>query len=39
MTLQEIGEVMSLSISGVRKRLMAFNARAKLKLEGEQLYE
>ena len=37
MTLQEIGEAMSLSISGVRKRLLAFNARAKLKWEGEAL--
>jgi len=35
MTLREIGEVMGLSISGVRKRLLAFNARAKLKLKGE----
>ncbi|MCL2705071.1 MAG: sigma-70 family RNA polymerase sigma factor [Spirochaetaceae bacterium] len=35
MTLREIGEIMSLSISGVRKRLLSFNARAKLKLEGE----
>ena len=37
MTLREIGEVMKLSISGVRKRLLAFNARAKVKLEGERL--
>ena len=35
MTLGEIGDVTGLSISGVRKRLLAFNARAKLKLEGE----
>jgi len=35
MTLREIGEVMNLSVSGVRKRLMAFSERAKLKLEGE----
>ena len=39
MTLQEIGELMGLSISGVRKRLFAFNARAKLKLKGEGVYE
>jgi len=39
MTLQEIGEVMGLSISGVRKRLVAFNARAKLKWKGENGYE
>jgi len=37
MTLREIGDVMGLSISGVRKRLLAFNARAKEKLEGEWL--
>jgi len=37
MTLREIGEAMGLSISGVRKRLLAFNARIKLKLEGGQL--
>jgi len=37
MTLREIGEVMGLSISGVRKKLLAFNARAKLKLEGGQV--
>jgi len=37
MTLKEIGELTGLSISGVRKRLLAFNARAKIKLEGEQL--
>ena len=37
MTLREIGDVMGLSISGVRKRLLAFNARAKVKLEGEWL--
>jgi len=37
MTLSEIGELMGLSISGVRKRLLTFNARAKLKWEGEQL--
>jgi len=37
MTLKEIGELMGLSISGVRKRLLVFNDRAKLKWEGEQL--
>jgi len=37
MTLREIGDVMGLSISGVRKRLVAFSARAKLKLDGGQL--
>jgi len=37
MTLREIGELTGLSISGVRKRLLAFNARAKIKLEGGQL--
>ena len=37
MTLREIGELMDMSISGVRKRLVNFNARAKLKLEGGQL--
>jgi len=35
MTLREIGDVIGMSISGVRKRLAAFNARAKIKLEGE----
>lgn len=37
MTLREVGDVMGLSVSGVRKRLLAFNARAKVKLEGERL--
>jgi len=37
MTLREIGEALGLSISGVRKRLLAFSARAKIKLEGEEL--
>jgi RNA polymerase sigma-70 factor (ECF subfamily) len=32
MTLKEIGEALGLSISGVRKRLEAFKARARLKL-------
>ena len=36
MTLREIGDVMGMSISGIRKRLLAFNTRAKLKLEGDQ---
>jgi len=36
MTLREIGDVMNMSISGVRKRLLTFNVRAKLKLEGDQ---
>jgi RNA polymerase sigma-70 factor (ECF subfamily) len=35
MTLSEIGDVMGLSVSGVRKRLLAFNTRVKLKLKGE----
>ena len=35
MTLREIGDVIGMSISGVRKRLTAFNARAKIKFEGE----
>jgi len=37
MTLKEISQLTGLSVSGVRKRIMNFNARAKLKLEGEQL--
>ncbi|MCL2269824.1 MAG: sigma-70 family RNA polymerase sigma factor [Treponema sp.] len=37
MTLREIGELMGLSVSGVRKRLLAFNARVKHKWEGERL--
>jgi len=37
MTLREIGDVMGLSISGVRKKLLAFNARVKIKLEGGQI--
>ena len=37
MTLKEIGGLTGLSISGARKRLLAFNDRAKLKWEGEQL--
>jgi len=34
MTLREVGEITGLSVSGVRKRLCAFKARAKLKCEG-----
>jgi DNA-directed RNA polymerase specialized sigma24 family protein len=37
MNLREIGEVIGLSVSGVRKRLLAFKNRAKVKLEGELL--
>jgi len=37
MTLREIGDLMGLSISGIRKRLVAFYARAKPKWEGERL--
>ena len=37
MTLREIGDVIGMSISGVRKRLTAFNARVKIKMEGEKL--
>ena len=35
MTLEEIGQVLGMSISGVRKRLVTFQKRAKLKLEEE----
>ncbi|MCL2441698.1 MAG: sigma-70 family RNA polymerase sigma factor [Treponema sp.] len=35
LTLQEIGEITGLSVSGVRKRLIAFKTRVKLKWEGE----
>jgi RNA polymerase sigma-70 factor (ECF subfamily) len=34
MTLKEIGEAIGLSISGVRKRLITFNARARIRYEG-----
>jgi len=34
MTLKEIGELVGLSVSGVRKRLCTFNERAKRKWEG-----
>jgi len=37
MTLREISQLTGLSVSGVRKRILSFNARAKLKLEGGQL--
>jgi RNA polymerase sigma-70 factor (ECF subfamily) len=38
MTLKEIGDTVGLSISGVRKRLLGFQKRAKLKMEaGEEL--
>jgi RNA polymerase sigma-70 factor (ECF subfamily) len=33
MTLREIGEAVGMSISGVRKRLAAFNARARIRYE------
>ena len=33
MTLEEIGQTMGMSISGVRKRLVTFQKRAKIKLE------
>jgi RNA polymerase sigma-70 factor (ECF subfamily) len=35
MTLKEIGEAMGFSVSGVRKRLLAFKARARIKLGGK----
>ena len=35
MTLKEIGQVVGLSISGVRKRLNAFSARARLQIDGK----
>jgi RNA polymerase sigma-70 factor (ECF subfamily) len=35
MTFKEIGEAMGMSISGVRKRLTAFNTRARIRYEGE----
>jgi RNA polymerase sigma-70 factor (ECF subfamily) len=34
MSLREIGEAMGMSISGVRKRLAAFNVRARIRYEG-----
>jgi RNA polymerase sigma-70 factor (ECF subfamily) len=33
MTLKEIGEAVGLSISGVRKRLMAFESRARITIQ------
>jgi RNA polymerase sigma-70 factor (ECF subfamily) len=35
MTFREIGEAVGMSVSGVRKRLTSFNARARLRYEGE----
>jgi RNA polymerase sigma-70 factor (ECF subfamily) len=35
MTLKEIGEAMGMSVSGVRKRLVTFSARARITYEGE----
>jgi len=37
MTLREIGDVMDMSVSGVRKRIISFNDRVKLKLKGDRL--
>jgi RNA polymerase sigma-70 factor (ECF subfamily) len=37
MTLKEIGEAVGMSISGVRKRLVSFNARAKIRLGGSEV--
>jgi len=37
MTLKEISEVTGLSISGVRKKLVSFSNRVKIKIEGELL--
>jgi len=37
MTLKEIGDVMDMSASGVRKRLISFNDRVKSKLKGDGL--
>jgi RNA polymerase sigma-70 factor (ECF subfamily) len=34
MTLKEIGETVGLSVSGVRKRLITFSARARIRYEG-----
>jgi RNA polymerase sigma-70 factor (ECF subfamily) len=34
MTLREIGDAVGLSVSGVRKRLTAFNARARITIDG-----
>ncbi|MDR2184933.1 MAG: sigma-70 family RNA polymerase sigma factor [Treponema sp.] len=39
MTLKEIGEAVGMSVSGVRKRLEAFKARARIKLDGGSGYE
>ena len=37
MTLREIGDVMDMSVSGVRKRIISFNDRVKLKMRGDRL--
>jgi RNA polymerase sigma-70 factor (ECF subfamily) len=37
MTLEEIGQAVGMSISGVRKRLLAFQKRAKITLEEEKI--
>jgi RNA polymerase sigma-70 factor (ECF subfamily) len=37
MTLKEIGEAVGMSISGVRKRLVNFKARAKIRLGGSEI--
>jgi RNA polymerase sigma-70 factor (ECF subfamily) len=34
MTLKEIGEVLGMSVSGVRKRILGFSARARVKIGG-----
>ncbi|MDR1950384.1 MAG: sigma-70 family RNA polymerase sigma factor [Spirochaetaceae bacterium] len=39
MTLKEIGELVGMSVSGVRKRLSAFMVRARKKLDGGSRYE
>jgi DNA-directed RNA polymerase specialized sigma24 family protein len=36
MTLREIGEAVGMSVSGVRKRLVSFQARAKIRLGGSE---
>jgi RNA polymerase sigma-70 factor (ECF subfamily) len=37
MTLKEIGEAVDMSISGVRKRLISFQAKAKIRLGGSEV--
>jgi RNA polymerase sigma-70 factor (ECF subfamily) len=39
MTLKEIGDAVGMSVSGVRKRLESFKARARNKLDGGSAYE